>query len=128
LIGAPAGIAAYVFPFSPVPKVNLTAVDPSASEPGSDSGQFRISRTGTRDDLLRVYYEVSGTATPGVDYIPLRGFATIALGRIGQLFRVNPIDDASPEASETVKVTLLPDPGYEIGPSNEAEVTITDND
>ena len=128
LVGKTDAVAAYVFAFSPVPQVNISAVDPSASEPGANTGQFRISRIGNKDDLLRVYYQVTGAATPGGDYTPLRGFATIEPGRVGQLFRVNPIDDTTPEPNENVKITLLPDPGYEIGPSHEAEVTITDND
>jgi hypothetical protein len=117
-----------VFPFNPAPQVNIDVVDATASEPGTDSGQFRVRRTGNVAGALRVYYQVSGTATPGADYTPLRGFATIAPGKPEQLFRVNPIDNASPEPNETVRVTLLPDPGYEIGPGNQAQIVITDDD
>jgi len=58
------------------PTVDVSASTPSsadnlAPESGSDSGVFTFTRTGSVAGELTVFYFVSGTATPGVDYTPL---------------------------------------------------------
>ena len=120
--------SAYLFPLEPPPAVNLHRIDAAATESGMNTAQFKVTRLGNTDDAFRVFYEVSGTATPGVDYVPLRGFATIAAGQTTALFKVTPIDDNQAEPSETVNVTLLPDPAYEIVHPYRAMITILDDD
>ena len=78
--------SAYLFSLSP-PAANSHLIDPTASEGGVDTAQFKVTRFGNTDGALRVFYEVSGTATLGVDYAPLRGFATIAAGETAALFQ-----------------------------------------
>jgi hypothetical protein len=120
--------AAYVFPFEGAPNVIIRAIEQPASEAGLDSGQFRIFRSDNTDSPLRVYYSVTGTATPNVDYTALRGFATIPAGKRVALFRIMPIDDAVAEPAETVRVDLLDDPGYSVVSPSHAEMSIIDND
>jgi hypothetical protein len=128
LVGQPRAGVAFLFPLSPPPTVNLHRSDPTASEPGTDTAQFKVTRSGNTDDALRVFYEVTGTATPGIDYASLRGFATIAAGETSALFKVKPIDDNDPEEPETVYVSLLPDPAYDRVRPFRACITIADDD
>jgi hypothetical protein len=111
-----------------VPRINIEASDPSASEPGIDTGKFRVTRTGCTDQPLLVHYTVSGTATPDLDYTRLSGAVTIPAGKVGAAIEVIPLDDFIQEPAETVRVRLSEDPAYYIGGQNSAIVTINDND
>jgi hypothetical protein len=92
-----------------------------------------------------VYYEISGTASNGVDYQKLTGNVTIPEGAQSADVVVDPIDDNLVEDTETVTLTLLPtcpqclfsNPPclppqgtncYPIGPDNKAVAYIRDND
>ena len=63
------------------PEVRLTATDPDAAEPGTDTGTFVVTRTGSTAEPLIVQLRASGSATPDKDYAPLP--ATVNPGRIG---------------------------------------------
>jgi hypothetical protein len=108
--------------------VTISASDPSAAENGPDSGTFTITRSGSTAASLSVQYSVGGTATSGSDYSLLPGVVTIPAGQASATVVLVPIDDAMTEASETVVVTLSPDPAYTLGTSKTATVTIADND
>src|SRR6185312_12325585 len=62
------------------PIVSVVAPDSLASEPGTDTGTFTISRTGSTAAPLTVHYSLGGTAKNGVDYQTLSGSATIPAG------------------------------------------------
>jgi PKD repeat protein len=111
-----------------LPIVTITASDATASEPGSNTGKFTVTRTGSTNALLTVNYTVSGTATAGTDYSALSGHATIAAGKFSKTIAVTPKDDTLRETTETVKVTLSPSTTYNIGSSSNATVNILDND
>lgn len=112
-----------------LPSVTITASDPSASEvPASDTGRFRITRTGCAESTLRVFYVISGTATNGIDYEMLRGHAAIRAGRTSVKIAVRPIDDSIPESDETVILKLSLNPNYNIGLPKTATVTIHSNE
>ena len=49
--------------------VRIDASDFTASEPGTDTGAFTFTRTGTTNGDLQVFYTISGTASNGVDYV-----------------------------------------------------------
>src|SRR4026207_718797 len=53
------------------PVVSVLAADPQTSEAGPDKGAFLIRRAGSTNTALRVFYQITGTATPGSDYEPL---------------------------------------------------------
>jgi hypothetical protein len=82
----------------------------SLAEPSSASS-FYLSREGTTG-ALSVNYTMSGTAGNGVDYQTLSGTATIVDGATGVDVTVTPINDALPEGTETVTLTLAPGVGY----------------
>jgi hypothetical protein len=110
------------------PTVTITASDAAASEPGTNVGKFKITRTGSTSADLVVNYTVSGTATPGSDYKALSGKVTILAGRASKSITVTPLDDRTREVTETVKVTLSPNTAYNVGSPNIATVNIQDND
>ena len=111
-----------------LPTVTLAAVDPRSGEHGPSSGRFRVCRSGSTNQLLRVHYSIGGTATAGSDYLPVRGRVTIKAGRTCERIRITPIDDLEDEPPETVELTLIPDPSYNVGSPSSGIVIIRDND
>jgi hypothetical protein len=107
--------------------VSVTATDASASETGPDPGTFTVTRTGDTSESLTVYYTVSGTATPGADYTSIGTSVTLPAGQSAAPITVTPVDDADPEAEETVIVTLTAHASYTIGHAS-ATVTLASSD
>jgi hypothetical protein len=100
----------------------------SNSCPGTNTATFVVVRNdGTNADLV-VHYRVSGTASNGVDYRTLSGQVIIPAGRRTARVVVWPIDDAEPEHTETVVLTLNPSHDYLIGDHHHAQAIIVDND
>jgi len=114
--------------------VTVTANDRVAAEVPSGTqnpGSFRISRAqGSNAAALSVFYTVTGTATNGTDYVVLTGTATIPAGAAFVYVPVVITDDALAENTETVILTLNPDPSYRLGSASQqtATVTIADNE
>jgi hypothetical protein len=110
-----------------LPVVTLTAPDQTATEFPFTTGRFKVTRTGLTTAKLKVFYAISGTATPGIDYEPLKGFVTIQAGKSAANWQVKPLYDGVTEPGETVIVTLTNGPGYVVGISVvPTKVTITD--
>lgn len=126
--GASSSCQAWVTVNSAKPRVRITAPDSWAAEPGSNTGKFRVARSGSTAAPLTVYYTVSGTATPGSDYWALSGSVTIPIGQAVADFLVRPKDDAQKEALETVIATLSANAAYQIVSPNQATVSIQDNE
>ena len=108
--------------------MSIVATDATASEPGSDTGQFAVSRTSSTTAALTVNYSVGGAATNGADYTALSGTVTIPAGSSSAAITVAPIDDSLVEGNETVVITLSSGSGYTVGTPTNATVTIADND
>ncbi|MEA2561575.1 MAG: hypothetical protein QOH06_3079 [Acidobacteriota bacterium] len=87
------------------PSVLVQATDRNASEGGSDTGRFTVTRNSS-GGALTVTYTVSGTATAGDDYVALPGSVTIPAGQASAEVAVTPIDDDILETAETVILTL----------------------
>lgn len=109
------------------PTVTLAATDFTASESG-DAGEFTFTRTGDPLAALTVYYLVGGTATNGVDYRLLSGAVTIPAGAASAGVRLVPINDPMLELPETVTVSVVAGPNYQIGLHSHATVLILDDD
>ncbi|MFP5330852.1 MAG: Calx-beta domain-containing protein, partial [Acidimicrobiia bacterium] len=62
----------------PLPEINVTASDDTATEEGPTTGVYTFTRTGDLSAELDVHYAVTGTATSGDDYVALTGTATFA--------------------------------------------------
>ena len=121
----------------------MHARDPRASEGRGDGepnpARFRVKRAGSTDVPLTVFYDLSGTATPGEDYEKLSGMVTIPEGKRSAVISVVPIDDDIDERIETVLVTLTDAPSvlaasvdvpppYVVGRPGRAAGFIRDND
>lgn len=111
-----------------LPTVTITASDPNAAEPGADTGQFTITRTGDTTSPLTVNYTIGGTATNGTDYTMIGTSAVIAASSATTTVTITPINDPTVEGPETVILTLAADPAYTVGVPNSATVTIADDD
>ena len=115
--------------------VGIQATQSWTSEDGfSQNGRFTISRTGPNTNPLDVMYEITGSATPGVDFQSINPTtATIPAGLDSVTIDIVPVQDNLVEGpwggGEEVILTLLSDPAYSIEPfQNIAEVYIQDDD
>ena len=98
----------------------------NASEQGPTSGVFTLTRTAVGAPLT-VSYSLGGTATSNVDYtISPVSTVTFAATDLTTNITITPVDDAIPEATETVVMTVNDGVDY-IG-SGSATVTIADNE
>ena len=114
---------------SNLPIVSIVATDASASEPGSDTGTFTITRDSNTNDALLVIYTVGGTASSSSDYFAIGTSVTIPAGELGTTVIVTPRDDSTFESNETVVVTLTIPGTYRIAPdTSSSTVTIVDNE
>jgi hypothetical protein len=119
---------AFTLASSSLPVVTVTAADAGASEPGTDTGRFTISRTGATTSSLAVNYTLGGSAANGSDYDSLATSVTIPAGSGSASVTVTPRDDATVESAESVVLTLSASSSYTVGSPNTATVTIADND
>lgn len=95
-----------------LPMVTLSIADADVEEKNTNMGRFVLTRTGDVTIPLTVKFRVAGEATPGVDYIGLRGQATIPAGRRSIGLPIIPIDDLDAEVDESVRVIIQPDAAY----------------
>lgn len=111
-----------------LPRLSITATEPTAPESGTSAGVFTIVRTGGDLSLpLTVDYSVAGTAVHGTDFRRLDGQAVIPAGQTQTTVEIWPYDDDLDEASQTVIMRLRSSPRYEIGAAV-GTVTITDDE
>jgi hypothetical protein len=109
------------------PRVTVAATDAAAAEAGADPATFTFTRTGEFiNEDLTVYFDTSGSATPGEDYtLPALG-VTIPAGALSASVSITPIADNFTEGTENVVLTLLPNGGYTVGSPASATATIAD--
>ncbi|MCX6855302.1 MAG: cadherin-like beta sandwich domain-containing protein [Verrucomicrobia bacterium] len=93
------------------PTVEVNAADGTSSltvpfTETSTSEDFFISRRGSTTADLVVNYTMSGTAVEGTDYTALSGTVTIPAGSTGAYVNVVPVNDTTPEGTETIVMTL----------------------
>jgi hypothetical protein len=102
----------------------------NGAEPGTP-GQFRVTLSKPASQNVIVNYNVSGTATSGVDFTALSGSVTILAGSSSALIDVAVRDDVNVDPGETVTVSLSSASGMSNlapGASVSATLTIVDND
>ncbi|MBT6004142.1 MAG: hypothetical protein HOG79_00365, partial [Prolixibacteraceae bacterium] len=106
------------------PVVAIFANDEKAKE-NSDSGEFWIIQLDEPSPNLTVKIKIEGTASDGLDY---RCFSDTWKVNKRKTFKVLPINDGILEGDETVKITILESPDYDIEEIHKsATVTIQDN-
>ncbi len=128
---------------NPPPVTNIvtvviaTAGDPEAAE-GGNPGRFIVTRSGSTNAALTVWYELGGTASNGVDYAALPGVVSIPAGATSAGIPIDPVDDNLVEPTESVMLTVVapmcvaifppPEGCYMVGTANRAVVYIRDNE
>ncbi|MEK7412903.1 MAG: Calx-beta domain-containing protein, partial [Planctomycetota bacterium] len=110
------------------PVFTVVAKDASASETGTDTGQFQINRLGNKAPVLTANYTISGTATSGTDFTALSGTLAFAANAVSGLITVTPITDTIAEGDETVIMTLATGTGYSVGTPAASTVIIRDDE
>lgn len=127
-VGTPSSAAASIADNGDLPVVAVSAYDGVVEERASpDNGQFRLITTGTGAGNITVNYQVTGTATNGVDYTNLPGTRTMGVNTTSNV-TVTVINDSDPEDAETIIFTILPGAGYQIDPAGSATIAIRDDD
>lgn len=107
------------------PTIALMVWDERAKE-GSDAAELQLFQFGQPQPELRVKYSISGTAKNGYDF---RLSESIRMRNSKASLIIKPVDDFLYEGDETVTITLLPDPAYNIDLKNAAKtVIIRDNE
>jgi hypothetical protein len=119
-------IITYTIKDDDMSSVNVAATADTASEIGPVAGNFRITRTGGTNANLVVNYQITGTASGPSDFPALGTSVTILAGATFVDLPVTPVDDATVELDETVKLTLTSAPGGKIVSSAVATITILD--
>ncbi|MHB8524153.1 MAG: Calx-beta domain-containing protein [Limisphaerales bacterium] len=125
-VGTP-NTATVVIEDSTVPTVNVVATVPIAVEPNTP-GEFTVTRTGNLSAELVVNFEVGGVAIPQARYAAIGNNVRIPAGADRLAIPINPIDDPYHEDDQTIVLKLIPNAGYNIGPTNQATVTLQDDD
>lgn len=93
---------------------------------GPKDATFTVHRYGDTNDDLTVTYDIGGSATNGVDYVPLSGSVVIPAGQRHADITVVPIDDGPPDISSTVVVKLTGQTNYVLGYPRKAAALILD--
>jgi Calx-beta domain-containing protein len=96
------------------PVLSIESTDTAASEPGADTAQITVSRTGDTSSPLTIPLRITGTASNGVDYATLANSVTLPAGVASTNVTVTPLNDSIGEATETITVTLAGGTQYEV--------------
>jgi len=95
---------------------------------GPKAALFTVRRFGDASAALTVNYKIAGTASNGVDYVALPGYASISAGSAYALIPIVPVDNGSNNLAKTVVLTLTPStntpPDYRVGFPPRAEAII----
>lgn len=111
-----------------LPQVTLTVSCANAYEADTQAGSFTFTRTGNLDEPLTVHFRIAGSASNSIDCKTLSQPLLIEAGSAYAVLQVFPNDDPYAEVDETVAVTLMPDPAYNVGQPATGSVVIVDND
>ncbi len=112
-----------------LPVVTLTVSDSTASEPGTNTGTFTVTRSIVDTSVLTVNVALSGTATNGTDYAAAPIPVVISANQASATLTVTPQDDTSVEGSETVVATIASAPlSYVVGNPSFGSINLLDDD
>ncbi len=110
----------------PKPILTIVPSDGLASESG-DTGTIVISRSGSALSGLTVQLEYGGTASNGVDFLPMPATVAFAPGETTTAITLIPLSDLLHEKVEIAAIRLLAGEGYELGTPDSAQVQIADD-
>ncbi|HET7625061.1 MAG TPA: FAD-dependent oxidoreductase, partial [Verrucomicrobiae bacterium] len=104
--------------------VDVIASRADANKWQTRAGWFTVVRSGDTTAPLTVNYILSGTASNGVDYLPLDGSVVIPAGAVSAKITVTPIANNIVEGDRTITVTLAESTNYNFGTFSNATITI----
>lgn len=114
---------------SNLPIVKIEATDSTASEDGTNTGQFTITRTGDTTNSLDVNLAFGGNGSNGTDYQSVASSVTIPATQSSLNILITGIEDSIVEGNENVVFSLNSGTGYVIDPIHFLdEVNIEDNE
>lgn len=114
---------------SNLPIATIVITDDTAAENPFNFGKFNVRLNSLNSgSKLKVNFNVTGTATEGVDYEGLSRKAKIKTSTDNINIKLNPIDDTEVEDIETVTITLTSGTGYTIGSPSAATLSINSDD
>jgi hypothetical protein len=111
---------------SPLPTVQILATDPTALNDTS-TASFTLIREGDTNENLMVFLDISGTASNGVDYLPITTAMFIPQGYLAVDIPIQPILNPDTTGNKTVVLTIATNADYQIARSGTAVVTIVDD-
>jgi len=105
--------------------VTVSATTASTDAKGAPPAAFTLFRTGLTTSPLTIYYQLVGTAVPGVDFAAVPASVTIPAGATSASVQIAALGSGDANAlNKDTTLSILPGPGYEIGGSSAAAVTI----
>jgi len=125
-VGAPSSATATIAD-APTPLISIVATDASASEVGPDTGTFTVTRSGSTALALNdVTLKSGGTAEFAHDYAAFSETVSFPAGVSSITVTITPIADALAEGSETMTLTVVDGPHWDVGAPASATVSIAD--
>ena len=116
--------AQYSVPVIGLPVVTLAATVPSVVANSGATGQFTLTLSAAQANDLPVGYTVKGSATPGTDYVLLKGTAKIKAGRTTKVINITPEGTLGGAAKKAVVLELNDGNGYTVGTMGKVKVRI----
>jgi acetyl esterase/lipase len=110
-----------------VPVVSIVATDLAAAEPGTNTGTFTVTRTGSTAASLIAFIRSGGEAREGSDYLTLPDGVIFDAGVNRVTVTVTPAGDSLAEGAETVTLATEADPDFRPGPQT-GFVTLADDE
>jgi Domain of unknown function (DUF5667)/Calx-beta domain len=111
----------------PQPEVDFVRPDQSVEESvGNVSVQIQLSALSSLP--ITVPLSLSGSATPGIDFIFNRSYVVIPPGSSSASLNIQVLDDLLPESYETVVIALGQPTNAVLGMPNAFPLTLVDND
>jgi YD repeat-containing protein len=117
-----------------LPLVSLKADTFTADENGLVPATFTVERsTGPTDQDLKVFFQVSGSATLGGNYTGISidqetglGYATIAAGDSTATITITPMATPAAEGDQTITLALVAEPDYTLDNQTGDTITLRD--
>ncbi|MGC8742652.1 MAG: FAD-dependent oxidoreductase [Verrucomicrobiia bacterium] len=110
-----------------LPVAQIIPTIPIAKEQDTSPAILTLTRSGSTNQELTVYYAVYGTASNGVDYSQISGVVNFPSNSVSVIISIEPVRDDLTEGDESVVISLLPSTNYVIGNFSNATVWIKDS-
>ena len=127
LVGTPSSATGTILN-DDVPTASITVAPASVTEDSPTNLVYTIALDAASASAVTVNYTIGGTATNGTDYASIGTSVAFPAGSTSQTVVVNPNNDDTPEADETVIITLAAGAGYTVGTPANATGTILNDD